>query len=98
MKLEVIKLVTDAVVSTSVGMIVGNAIKATTPANLSVVRRVGLIIGGTVISSMVGDHGGKYVTDKIDETVTEYKKMRTGKYIVPEEDSDGEKEKNTEGE
>lgn len=91
MNLEVIKLVTDAVVSTSVGMVVGNTIKATLPANMGLVKKIGVGIGGMVISSMVGDHGGKYITDKIDETVSEYKKMRTASYIVPEESSDEEK-------
>jgi hypothetical protein len=61
------KQVVGLVVSLGVGTIVKNAIEHTTPATISTLKKVGVGIGGFVISMMVSEVATKYTEQKIDE-------------------------------
>lgn len=71
--LSLVKTVVEITVSVGVGAVVGNAIKASTPAGIHVVKRVAIGVGGFVLSSMVGDMATKYATETIDETASKIK-------------------------
>jgi hypothetical protein len=73
--LSLIKTAVEITVSVGVGAVVGNAIKASTPANVHVVKRVAIGVGAFVLSSMVGDMATKYATDTIDDTAGKIKKF-----------------------
>lgn len=71
--LNVFKSVSDIVVSLSVGTVVGNAVKATTPATQNLVQKTGVTLGGMVLSALVGSVASKYVNEQIDEASTQIK-------------------------
>lgn len=73
--LNLVKTVTEVVVSVGVGAIVGNVIKASIPANTHVLKRAAIGVGGFVLSSMITDKATKYATDTIDDTVDKIKKF-----------------------
>lgn len=73
--LSLVKTVVEITVSVGVGAVVGNAVKASTPAGIHVVKRVAIGVGAFVLSSMVGDMATKYATDTIDETAGKIKKF-----------------------
>lgn len=74
--LGIFKTVTDIVVSGAVGAIVGNAIKMSTPADLSQIQKIYLGIGTFALVSMVGTKTANYTTQQIDETVTQIKEIK----------------------
>lgn len=75
--LGIIKTVSDIVVSVGAGAVVGNAIKATTPLDLTLVKKISLGVGGFVLSSMAGSYASKYVTDQIDSTTNQLKELKS---------------------
>jgi hypothetical protein len=74
-KIEMVKLVGGLIVSAGVGMIIDNAIKATTPVRTGTIRKICMALGALVISSMVGDKAVEYTEEKIDSAVAGFKKM-----------------------
>ena len=67
-------LLTNAVsfvVSMGVGSIVGNAIKASTPATTPILQKIVMGVGGVALSSLVGSLAAKQSVEKIDETVAQ---------------------------
>lgn len=84
-KLEVVKAVAGIVVSLGAGAVVGNAIKFTSPEDLKVLAKVGVGIGGFVISAMVGDAAAKYTEEQIDSVVDGVKNATDGETIVVQE-------------
>lgn len=66
-KKDVIKTV--AVVATSIGIatVVKNAIDATTPINITPIGKVVVWIGGFVLTGILGDMAGSYVSKTIDD-------------------------------
>lgn len=71
-----LKLAADLVVSAGVGTIVGNAIKATTPAHVTKGNKIMISIGGVVLSSMVGGKASEYAIEQIDLTVEQVKAIK----------------------
>lgn len=67
--LKVFKGAADIIVSIGAGAIVTNAIKATSPEDMKLVKKLSVAVGGFVISSMVADAASKYTSEKIDEGV-----------------------------
>lgn len=79
-KVDIFKQVSSIVVSIGVGAIVGNAIKATTPAQINTIKKVCIGIGSFVLTSMVSDAVTKYSEAKIDNGVANIKKaVKDGK-------------------
>lgn len=74
-KLEMVKSAGSLLVSSGVGMIVGNAIKATTPPAVGALAKLSIKVGAVVISNMVGDYAVKHVESKIDGAVNTVKNL-----------------------
>jgi len=74
-KLQMAKAIGLGVVSVGVGSIVGNIIIASTPANIGILRRVCIYVGGLVITDMACDHVGEYAEKKLDNMVEQVKSM-----------------------
>lgn len=65
--LGLIKQVVGLVVSLGVGAIVKNVIDHTTPYALTTLKKVGIGVGGVILSMMVSDEATKYTDRKISE-------------------------------
>ena len=68
-KLEMIKGAAGLVVSAGVGMIVANAVKSTTPANMNFLKKACVGIGSLILSDMVATKATEHTEEKIDEAV-----------------------------
>lgn len=75
--LGIIKAASDLVVSLGAGAVVGNAIKASTPANLKLIQRIGIGVGGFVLSSMVGAQAAKFANEQIDGAVEDLQEIKS---------------------
>ncbi len=74
-KLEAVKFVSGLVVSVGVGAVVSNVVKATTPGNISKLKKVFIFVGGMVLSFMIEDQAVKYTDAKIDAVANDLKNM-----------------------
>ena len=72
-KLEMVKTITQIVVSVGVGGIVGNAIKFTTPASVSLAKKVCIGVGSMILSNMVSDKAVQYSDQKIEDIANIFK-------------------------
>lgn len=68
-KLEMIKGAAGLVVSAGVGMIVGHAVKSTSPASMNFLKKVCVGVGTLVLSDMVATKATEHTEEKIDEAV-----------------------------
>lgn len=75
--LGILKVLTDVAVSTSVGAVVGNAVKASTPANASLAQKISITVGGFVLSGLVGSFASEHATEQIDVTTEQVKQFKT---------------------
>ena len=66
------KQIVGLVVSLGVGSIVKNAIEHTTPSTITTLKKVGVGVGGFVLSMMVSDAATKFADEKIDEMSKKY--------------------------
>lgn len=67
-KLEIFKGIAELAVSVGVGMIVGNGVRMTTPADIHVVKKVFVGIGSMALSGMISDKAADYTSKQIDAT------------------------------
>jgi len=67
--LPAIKAVATLVTSFGVGTVVSNVVAATTPMELTLVKRAGVFIGKAVLSGMIMGTAAKYVESEIDGVV-----------------------------
>jgi len=63
--------------SVSVGHVVGNIIKATTPIDIGKFQRISVMIGSVVLTGMVSNMADKYTTEVIDGAVATVKSFIT---------------------
>lgn len=75
-KLNILKSATGMIVSAGAGAIVGNAIKASTPADVKTVGKVLIAVGGFALTGMVGEMASKYTSDSIDEVAEAFNKTK----------------------
>ncbi len=75
--LNIAKAAVSIVTSTGVGVIVGNAIKASTPDNLTKFQKVSTTVGSIVLTSMVAGAASNYAGEQIEQTVTQLKTLKT---------------------
>lgn len=66
-KIEAVKAVAGFAVSAGVGIIIGNAIKATTPVDTKLITKALILIGGGALGGMVGEKTATYVNEQIDD-------------------------------
>lgn len=74
--LEIGKVAVSAVASMSVGAVVTNVVKATTPANVSTANKILTVVGGFVLSSMVGAAASTFVTHELNQIFPEKKAVK----------------------
>jgi len=72
----IIQTVAGLISSVSAGAVVGNAVKATTPADIKRVNKVLVTIGGFVLSGVAGDLASKYVEKEIGSLAESFKNAR----------------------
>jgi hypothetical protein len=65
--LGVVKNVAELAVSASVGVVVGNFVRATTPYDSGKVQKIMVGIGSYAVTGVLGDLSAKYITGQIDE-------------------------------
>jgi len=70
--LGLIKQVVGLLVTAGLGTIVKNVIDHTTPYTITTLKKVGVSIGGVVLTMMVSDAANKFVEGKIDELSEKY--------------------------
>lgn len=72
-KLEMVKAGTQIVVSTGVGIVVGNVVKASSPPGRNVLKNICVGAAGLVLSDMVSDKACSHVETKIDDVANQLK-------------------------
>ncbi len=76
------KFAIELLTTAGVGCVVENIITATTPADLSTAKKIGVRIGSLVIGAMVSAKVEEYVDEKIEEVDEFVKALTTGKETV----------------
>jgi hypothetical protein len=74
-KIEFVKLGVGFIVSYGTSAIVNNAVKATTPGGLHILKRASIFVGTYVLSSIVCDAAVKNVNNQIDVFVNNFDKI-----------------------
>jgi hypothetical protein len=74
-KIEFVKLGVGFVVSYGASAIVNNAIRATTPGGLHIIKRASIFVGTFVISSIVCDAAVRNSNQQIDTFVANFDKI-----------------------
>lgn len=72
-KLNIVKSVTGLIASAGAGTVVSNAIKATTPAELTKLNKVMIGVGSFAITGIVGAAASGYVEAMIDDMTDKLK-------------------------
>lgn len=99
-KIDIFKAIAGFVSGAGVSVIVNNAIKSTTPENVSKLSKIGIFIGGMALSSFVSDKVESYISEQIDNTIESIKnfaqKLPTNKemILIPEDSSSEESKEN----
>lgn len=76
-KKDILNAGIQLVVSVGVGAIVSNAVAFTTPVlAVGVLKKACIGVGSFVLSSMLSDKATDYACDKVDEVLTEVKKLK----------------------
>lgn len=73
---DLLKAVATLIVSTGVGAVVTNAVKATTPADLKTFNKIVVMIGTVAVSHAVSDVAAKYTVTQMDEVATNLKQIK----------------------
>jgi hypothetical protein len=74
-KFEMLKAAGEIVISVGVGAIVGNAVKATTPIGVGLIKKACIGISALVLANLASDSATKYTEEKIDNAVDKIKNM-----------------------
>lgn len=82
---KVTKLVVTGVASWGAGVVVKNAITVTTPADLTTMKKVGVVVGGFAIAGIVGDAASKHTGDLVDSVFDAYEQIKKGVKTQTEE-------------
>lgn len=72
MNVNIIKIVVGFVASAGVGTVVGNAVKATSPAITTPLSKALIAVGSVVAVSMAGAAAAKHTDEEIDKVVEWY--------------------------
>lgn len=74
-KMEVVKGISQIIVSVGVGCIVGHAVRFTTPSDIGTIKKFCVAAGSGILGSMLSDKASEYTNAKIDEIVTAVKDL-----------------------
>lgn len=72
------KLVTTGAASWGAGVVVKNAIKMTTPADITNMKKVGVFIGSMAIAGIVSDAASRYTGNIVDQCAEAYNAVKNG--------------------
>ena len=70
-QLKIAKVLVSILASASVGAVVGNVVKVSTPANVSPVNKVLTSVGGYILSTMISEKASEYAVNAIFGPETE---------------------------
>lgn len=84
-KTEMAKKIAELIVSIGVGAVVGNAIKIGTPSDIKLIGKIGIGIGGFVLSNMTGDFAASYIRKQIDEVIEQFNLAKDAVTLVVQE-------------
>lgn len=93
-----LKTIATIVVSAGATVIVGNAVRFTTPETIGAIKKACVGFGTLVLGSMLADKASEYTEQKIDQAEAEVKKMFTSEEPVEEKTTPEEEQKETEEE
>ncbi len=71
-----VKSLTNLVTNLGVATCVGNAVKMTTPDKVGKLAKVGILVGGFFLTSMVGEKVGIYAESQVDKVVDAVKNVK----------------------
>lgn len=80
-KITVAKLAITGTTSWGAGIIVKNAIKATTPADIGSIKKVGVMIGGFAVVGIVSDAASRYTGRMVDDCVHAYETVKNNQKV-----------------
>ena len=86
-KLEMVKAGAQIVVSIGVGLVVGNVVKLSSPAEQNVLKNICVGAAGLVLSDMVNDKACSHVETKIDDVANRLKEAVMEAANAEEEES-----------
>lgn len=75
------KLVATGLSSWGAGVIVKNAIKATTPADIGSIKKIGVVVGGFAVAGIVADAASRYTGNQIDAFVAVYEEVKKNQKV-----------------
>lgn len=75
--LHILKSAATLIASSGVGAIVGNAIKASTPGDVTKLQKVTITVGSIALSGMIANQASKYTGEQIEEIATQLKALKT---------------------
>lgn len=76
--LSITKAVVGIATSIGVGTVIGNAVRATTPATLTTIQKVTIGIGTFVVGGVISDLAVKQTNRMIDEAAATFREARKG--------------------
>lgn len=79
--IAVTKLIATGATSWGAGIIVKNAIKVTTPADIGSIKKIGVFIGGFAVAGIVSDAASKYTGNIIDDCVHAYETVKKNQTV-----------------
>jgi hypothetical protein len=82
---QVTKLTVTGVASWGAGVVVKNAIVVTTPADLTTMKKIGVMVGGAAIAGIVGDAASRHTGDIVDGLFDAYEQIKKGVKTPTEE-------------
>jgi hypothetical protein len=72
--LPILKGLSSLVTSASIGAVVENAIRSTTPAKLGKYGKVLTIVGRVILTAYLSEKAAEYIEKQIDEVIDKHKK------------------------
>lgn len=80
-----IKTIIGLTTSIGVGQVVQNIVEATTPNNLSKVKKITTIVGGMAVSTVLGNLTSEYAEKQFDSITKTFRSFTKGKEEVQSE-------------
>lgn len=80
-----IKNIISLTTSIGVGQVVQNIVEATTPNNLSKVKKITTIVGGMAVSAVLGNLASEYAEEQFDNITKTFRSFTKGKEEVQSE-------------
>lgn len=77
MFLPIVKTVADVAASIGAGAVVGNLITFSTPMPRTLIQKITVTVGSTVVTGAVASFASRYVNEQIDSTVEQAKELKS---------------------